>query len=120
MHNDIDHLMRITTRPPAARVEGHGSWRRDSERREYANFVAGWAVNCLGHSHPVVVEALRAQAGKLINCSPAYYNARMARLAALVSQSTGLDQTFFCNSGAEANEGAIKLARKWGQRFRGG
>jgi acetylornithine/N-succinyldiaminopimelate aminotransferase len=120
MHNDIDHLMKITTRPPVVMVEGAGSWLRDSEGREYLDFVQGWAVNCLGHSHPVVVEALRAQAGKLINCSPAYYNERMARLAALVSQATGLDQVFLCNSGAEANEGAIKLARKWGQRFRGG
>jgi acetylornithine/N-succinyldiaminopimelate aminotransferase len=120
MPNDIEHLMKITTRPPVVMVEGHGSWLRDSEGREYLDFVQGWAVNCLGHSHPVVVEALRAQAAKLINCSPAYYNERMARLAALVSQCTGLDQTFFCNSGAEANEGAIKLARKWGQRFRGG
>ena len=120
MHNDIDHLMKITTRPPVVMVEGSGSWLRDSEGREYLDFVQGWAVNCLGHSHPVVVEALRAQAGKLINCSPAYYNERMARLATLVSRSTGLDQVFLCNSGAEANEGAIKLARKWGQRFRGG
>ena len=120
MHNDIDHLMKITTRPPVVMVEGSGSWLRDSEGREYLDFVQGWAVNCLGHSHPVVVEALRAQAGKLINCSPAYYNERMARLATLVSQSTGLDQVFLCNSGAEANEGAIKLARKWGQRFRSG
>ena len=120
MHNDIDHLMKITTRPAVVMVEGAGSWLRDSEGREYLDFVQGWAVNCLGHSHPVVVEALRAQAGKLINCSPAYYNERMARLATLVSQSTGLDQVFLCNSGAEANEGAIKLARKWGQRFRGG
>src|SRR5262245_21490345 len=120
MHNDIDHLMRITTRPPVVMVEGHGSWLRDSEGRQYLDFVQGWAVNCLGHSHPVVVAALRAQAEKLINCSPAYYNERMVRLAALVSQNTGLDQVFFCNSGAEANEGAIKLARRWGQRFRGG
>ena len=68
----------------------------------------------------MVVEALRAQAGKLINCSPAYYNERMARLAALLAEASGVDQVFLCNSGAEANEGAIKLARKWGQRFRGG
>jgi acetylornithine/N-succinyldiaminopimelate aminotransferase len=120
MHKDIDHLMKITTRPPVVMVEGTGSWLRDSEGHEYLDFVQGWAVNCLGHSHPVVVEALCAQAGKLINCSPAYYNERMARLATLVAQATGVDQVFLCNSGAEANEGAIKLARKWGQRFRGG
>jgi acetylornithine/N-succinyldiaminopimelate aminotransferase len=116
----LDHVMKITTRPDAVMVEGAGSWLRDREGREYLDFVQGWAVNCLGHCHPVVVEALRAQAGRLINCSPAFHNEHMACLAALVAETTGLDHVFFCNSGAEANEGAIKLARKWGQRHRGG
>jgi acetylornithine/N-succinyldiaminopimelate aminotransferase len=120
MVQTLEHVMPITTRPPVVMVEGAGSWLRDSEGREYLDFVQGWAVNCLGHCPPVVVEALRAQAARLINCSPAFHNERMARLASLVAESTGLDQVFFCNSGAEANEGAIKLARKWGQRHRGG
>ena len=120
MHTALNHLMPITTRPPVVMVEGSGSWLRDSEGREYLDFVQGWAVNCLGHSHPAMVEALTTQAARLINCSPAYYNERMARLAALVAGATGLEHVFFCNSGAEANEGAIKLARKWGQRFRHG
>ena len=101
-------------------VEGQGSWLRDADGRTYLDFVQGWAVNCLGHGHPAMVEALRDQAGRLINCSPAFHNAPMARLATLVAESSGLDRVFFCNSGAEANEGAIKLARKWGQQHRAG
>ncbi len=116
----LDHVMKITDRPPAVMVEGRGSWLRDADGRTYLDFVQGWAVNCLGHGHPVMVEALRAQAEQLINCSPAFHNAPMARLATLVAESSGLDQVFFCNSGAEANEGAIKLARKWGRVQRGG
>ena len=120
MAQTLEHVMPITTPPPVVMVEGAGSWLRDSDGRQYLDFVQGWAVNSLGHCHPVMVEAIRAQAGRLINCSPAYHNERMARLATLVAGASGLDHVFFCNSGAEANEGAIKLARKWGQRHRQG
>ena len=101
-------------------VEGSGAWLRDSDGREYLDFVQGWAVNCLGHGHPVVVDALASQARRLINCSPSYHNEPTAQLATLVAESSGLETVFFCNSGAEANEGAIKLARKWGALHRGG
>jgi acetylornithine/N-succinyldiaminopimelate aminotransferase len=114
------HVMKITERPPVLMVRGEGSWLMDSEGRRYLDFIQGWAVNCLGHCHPAVVNALREQAEHLINCSPAYHNEPMARLAQRVAESSGLDHVFFCNSGAEANEGAIKLARKWGSRRRGG
>src|SRR5712691_2568434 len=121
MHTSrLDHVMPITSRPPVLMVEGAGSRLRDSEGREYLDFVQGWAVNCLGHSHPAVVEALTTQAQRLINCSPSYHNAPMARLATLVAESSGLDHVFFTNSGAEANEGAVKLARKWGTLHRDG
>ncbi|HTO10413.1 MAG TPA: acetylornithine transaminase [Candidatus Binatia bacterium] len=120
MRESVEHVMKITTRPPVVMVEGAGSWLRDGDGRQYLDFVQGWAVNCLGHSHPIVREALAAQAARLINCSPSFYNAPMARLATRVAVTSGLDHVFFCNSGAEANEGAIKLARKWGQRRRGG
>jgi acetylornithine/N-succinyldiaminopimelate aminotransferase len=112
--------MKVTTRPAVTMVEGAGSWLRDSDGRQYLDFVQGWAVNCLGHTHPVMRRALEEQAARLINCSPSFYNAPMARLATLVATSSGLAHVFFCNSGAEANEGAIKLARKWGQKHRGG
>src|SRR5215475_1899602 len=102
MHTALNHLMPITTRPPVVMVEGRGSWLRDSEGREYLDFVQGWAVNCLGHSHPAMVAALSSQAARLINCSPAYYNERMAVLATRVAGATGLEHVFFCNSGAEA------------------
>ena len=117
---DLQHVMPITDRPTAVMLEGTGSWLRDTDGREYLDFVQGWAVNCLGHSHPVMVEALITQARRLINCSPAYHNEGMASLASLVAATTGLHHVFFCNSGAEANEGAIKIVRKWGQRHRGG
>jgi acetylornithine/N-succinyldiaminopimelate aminotransferase len=113
-------LMDITKRPPVVFVEGRGSWLRDADGRDYLDFVQGWAVNCLGHCPDVVTAALGAQAQTLINCSPSFYNAPMIRLAGLIAQHSGLQRTFFCNSGAEAVEGAIKLARKWGTIHRGG
>jgi acetylornithine/N-succinyldiaminopimelate aminotransferase len=116
----FDALMEITSRPSVVFVEGHGSWLKDQEGKEYLDFVQGWAVNCLGHSPQVIIEALTRQAAKLINCSPAFYNEPMIRLASLIAERSGLHRTFFANSGAEANEGAIKLARKWGQRHRQG
>ena len=120
MSTDVAAIMKVADRPPVVMVEGHGSWLQDEEGKTYLDFVQGWAVNCLGHSPPALVEAIAFQAGRLINCSPAYYNAEMARLARLLVDRSGLGQVFFCNSGAEANEGAIKLARKWGARHRDG
>ena len=120
MSHDLRRIMKVADRPPLVMVEGKGSWLWDSEGRKYLDFVQGWAVNCLGHSPDVIRDALNDQAGRLLNCSPAYYNEPMARLATLIADSTGLDEVFLCNSGAEANEGAIKLARKWGSRHRGG
>src|SRR5947207_2424022 len=120
MRESVEHVMKVTTRPPVTMVEGAGSWLRDSDGRQYLDFVQGWAVNCLGHAHPVMRRALEEQGARLINCSPSFYNVPMARLATLVATSSGLAHVFFCNSGAEANEGAIKLARKWGVMHRGG
>lgn len=116
----LERIMNITERPPLVMVEGAGSWLWDRDGKRYLDFVQGWAVNSLGHSPRVVLDALQAQGGRLINCSPAYFNEPMAELAALLAETTGLDQVFLCNSGAEANEGAIKLARKWGARHREG
>jgi acetylornithine/N-succinyldiaminopimelate aminotransferase len=120
MHAQLDHVMKIAERPAPVMVKGGGSWLWDRDGKRYLDFVQGWAVNCLGHSPRVVLDALAAQGARLINCSPAYYNEPMAQLAALLAEASGLDQVFLCNSGAEANEGAIKLARKWGARYRGG
>ena len=120
MSTDLTAVMKVADRPPVVMVEGHGSWLQDEDGKTYLDFVQGWAVNCLGHSPSVMTEAIAFQAGRLINCSPAYYNAEMARLARGLADRSGLAQVFFCNSGAEANEGAIKLARKWGARYRDG
>jgi acetylornithine/N-succinyldiaminopimelate aminotransferase len=120
MTNPTMHVMKVTKRPSVQMVEGKGSWLYDEDGRTYLDFVQGWAVNCLGHAHPAMLAALSTQASRLINCSPSYYSAPMARLATLVAESSGLHDVYFCNSGAEANEGAIKLARRWGQGHRGG
>jgi acetylornithine/N-succinyldiaminopimelate aminotransferase len=117
---DLGRVMRVAERPPVVMVKGRGSWLWDRDGKPYLDFVQGWAVNCLGHCAPVVVEALAAQARRLINPSPAFHNEEMARLATLLAERTGLGDVFLCNSGAEANEGAIKLTRKWGARHRGG
>lgn len=109
-----DALMFITTRPDVVFVRGEGSWLYDAGGRKYLDFVQGWAVNCLGHSPKLIVDALTAQAARVINVSPAYYNEPMCRLAARLAELSGMERVFFANSGAEAVEGAIKLARKWG------
>lgn len=118
--DNLNALMRVAARPPQVFVSGSGSWLVDDSGRRYLDFVQGWAVNCLGHCPPELTQALAGQAQRLVNCSPAFFNEPAARLAQLLAAHSCFDQAFFCNSGAEANEGAIKLARKWGARQRGG
>ncbi|HEV3499174.1 MAG TPA: acetylornithine transaminase [Bradyrhizobium sp.] len=116
----FDALMEITARPPVVFVRGEGSFLWDDSGKRYLDFVQGWAVNCLGHSPPEIVEALAAQAKLLLTPSPAFYNAPSLKLAKALVDNSCFDQVFFTNSGAEANEGAIKLARKFGARHRNG
>jgi acetylornithine/N-succinyldiaminopimelate aminotransferase len=113
-------LMNVAARPAQVFVEGRGSWLVDRDGRRYLDFVQGWAVNCLGHCPPQVAAALTRQAGQLINPSPAFYNAPAVELVARLAHLSALERSFLCSSGAEANEGAIKLARKWGELHRGG
>ncbi|MBL8489802.1 MAG: aminotransferase class III-fold pyridoxal phosphate-dependent enzyme, partial [Rhodocyclaceae bacterium] len=117
---DTDALMWITARPDLVFVEGSGSWLTDHRGKRYLDFVQGWAVNCLGHCPPAVAEALAGQASRLISPSPAFFNEPSARLARRLAEASCFDRVFLANSGAEANEGAIKLARKWGRLHRGG
>lgn len=113
------YLMRNVGRIPLAPVKGEGARLWDADGREYLDFVSGIAVNSLGHCHPAVVEAICRQAGTLIHCSNLYYIEQQARLARLLAENSALDKAFFCNSGAEANEAAIKLARKYAKLTRG-
>lgn len=117
---DTHSVMFITKRPEVTMVEGKGSWITDNNGKRYLDFLQGWAVNCLGHSNPGIVAALNAQAKKLINSSPAFYNEPMIGLSNLLTGNSCFDKVFFASSGAEANEGAIKLARKWGQLNKNG
>ena len=117
---DTHSVMFITQRPDVVMVEGAGSWLTDNNGKRYLDFLQGWAVNCLGHSNPGMIAALNAQAKKLINPSPAFYNEPMIGLSNLLTANSCLHKVFFANSGAEANEGAIKLARKWGQLNKNG
>jgi acetylornithine/N-succinyldiaminopimelate aminotransferase len=115
----FDAVMPTAKRPPIVMVEGHGSWLKDESGREYLDFVQGWAVNCLGHSPRAISDAVASQAARLVNCSPSFYSVPLLDLAAQIASACCLDQVFFTNCGAEANEGAIKLARKWGGKVRG-
>src|SRR6266566_470567 len=116
----FDALMEITARPPTVFVRGEGSWLWDDKGKRYLDFIQGWAVNCLGHSPPEVAEALAAQAKLLLTPSPAFYNGPSLKLAKALTDHSCFDQVFFTNSGAEANEGAIKLARKYGTLHKNG
>lgn len=112
---NVNALMQITNRPSLVFTEGRGMWLTDHNGKRYLDYLQGWAVNCLGHSPQCIVDAATAQVKKLINPSPAFYNEPSIVLASLLTQNSCFDRVFFANSGAEANEGAIKLARKWGK-----
>jgi acetylornithine/N-succinyldiaminopimelate aminotransferase len=116
----FDALMDITTRPRTVFVRGEGSWLWDDTGKRYLDFIQGWAVNCLGHAPAVLADALASQARLLITPSPAYYNDASLKLAHALTSQSCFDQVFFANSGAEANEGAIKLARKYGALHKNG
>lgn len=114
------HLMAVAQRPDCVMVGGDGHYLYDSADNAYLDFIQGWAVNCLGHNPPAMREALLQQADKLINAGPAFVNQPMLDLAGLLCRNSVFDEVFFANSGAEAVEGAIKLARRWGADYKGG
>ena len=103
----------VIQRGEAARV-----W--DADGKEYLDFTAGWAVNNLGHCHPAVTEAIQEQAGTLLQTSNQFYTIPQLHLAQALVEQSCMDKVFFSNSGAEANEGAVKLARKYGRLHRNG
>jgi len=114
---ELEHqyFMNTFERLPVTLVRGQGARVWDEDGREYLDFVGGWAVNTLGHCHPVVVEAVAEQVHTLIQASNQFYTVPQIRLAELLVQNSCLDKVFFCNSGAEANDGAVKLARRYGK-----
>ena len=119
-HHNTDALMDITARPAVIFNRGAGSFLWDNTGKRYLDFVQGWAVNCLGHAPESIAQALGEQASKLITPSPAYYNETSIALADKLVGLSCFDRVFFTNSGAEAIEGVIKLARRYGQQRKGG
>jgi len=107
-------FLKTFNRTPVTLVRGHGVWVWDDEDKQYLDLVGGWAVNSLGHCPPVVIEAIKKQARTLIQTSNQFYTIPQIELAQILVQKSCLDKIFFCNSGAEANEGAVKLARRYG------
>ncbi|NOR72623.1 MAG: acetylornithine transaminase [Mariprofundaceae bacterium] len=105
--------MQTYARFPVTLVKGEGARVFDSEGRGYLDFVSGIAVNTLGHAHPALVKAISEQAKTMLHCSNLYHIPKQIELAEKLTTLSGLDRAFFCNSGAEANEAAIKLARKF-------
>ena len=108
-------FLNTITRFPVTLVRGEGARVWDDQGKQYLDFVGGWAVNSLGHCHPALVNALEEQARTLIQTSNQFYTVPAIKLARLLAENSCLDRVFFCNSGAEANEGAVKLARKYGK-----
>ena len=112
---EAKYYMQVVRRMPPVLVRGEGSRVFDNDGKSYLDFTAGWAVLNLGHSHPAVTEAIREQAGLILQMSNLFYTTPQLDLARTIVENSSLDRVFFCNSGAEANEGASKLARKYGK-----
>lgn len=111
---DKKYYMQTVVRDPVTIVRGKGARVWDDKGKKYLDFVGGLAVDCLGHCHPAVVNAVKKQVGTLIQTSLWYYSKPMLQLAELLVKNSCLDRVFICNSGLEANEGAVKLARRYG------
>ncbi len=116
---DDAHVMHTYARLPVTFVRGQGARLWDAEGREYLDFLAGIAVNGVGHCHPNLVKAIQEQAATLIHTSNLYHTAPQAQLADKLTSISDFSRVFFCNSGAEANEAAIKIARKHGKHIGG-
>ncbi len=117
---ESEYYMHTFNRQPIVVERGEGMRVWDVEGNEYLDMTAGLAVNNLGHAHPAVTEAIRRQAGKLVQMSNLYYTVPQLELAEALVENSCMDKAFFANSGVEANEGAVKLARKYGRLHRNG
>lgn len=114
---DLAHkyIMNTYKRFPIALKNGEGAYLYDYDGNEYLDFLAGISVNALGYNHPVITDSIHTLTDGLFHTSNLFYTKNQAQLAKLLVENSDLDKVFFCNSGAEANESAIKLARKWGK-----
>jgi predicted acetylornithine/succinylornithine family transaminase len=110
------YVLQNYARYPLVITSGKGVAVYDDQRRRYLDFLSGIGVNALGHAHPRIVKVVRDQVGKLVHCSNLYYNEYQGPLAARLAEISGLQRTFFCNSGAESMEGALKMARAFGTK----
>ena len=110
----MSHVMNTYARQPVAFVRGQGVWLWDESGRKYLDALAGIAVNTLGHNHPRLVHALAEQAARVLHTSNLFRIPLQEEAADRIAAISGLDEVFFCNSGCEANEAAIKIARKYG------
>ena len=109
--DETRYLMNTYKRPPLVFARGRGCRLYDTDGREYLDFLGGIAVNALGHAHPRLVRVIRREAGRAIHLSNLFHNPYQGRLAKKLAEWSGLDRVFFTNSGTEAIEGALKLAR---------
>ena len=116
----FNSILHTTSRPSVVMEKGEGMYLWDTDGKKYLDFIAGWAVNTLGHSPKVLQDVLSDQSRQLINASPAYYNVPMLNFADQLVNASCFDHVFFGSSGAEANESAIKLARKYGATKKNG
>ena len=110
------YYLPVFGRLPLVLDHGQGCKVYDMNGKEYIDFLGGIAVNCLGYNHPVIVKAVAEQAAKLMHCSNIFYTEIQAKAVRVISEITGMDRIFLTNSGAESNEGALKLARKYGNQ----
>jgi acetylornithine/N-succinyldiaminopimelate aminotransferase len=115
MDLEREHLLQNYTRYPVVLERGKGCYVFDTEGRRYLDLIAGIGVNALGHAHPRIVKVVREQAARLIHCSNLYYHPYQGQLAERLAKMSGLDRAFFANTGAEAVEGALKIARAYGR-----
>jgi acetylornithine/N-succinyldiaminopimelate aminotransferase len=114
---ESEYLLQNYARYPLVLDRGKGCYVFDSSGKRYLDFITGIGVNALGHAHPRLVKVIREQAGRLLHCSNLYYNEYQGPLAERLAKASGLQRTFFCNSGAESMEGAMKMARAHGHKI---
>ena len=115
-----DYLIYVTDKPDIIITKGNNMYLWDIEGNKYLDFIGGWGVTSLGHCHPIIKKALKKQSRKLITASPSFYNEEQIKFAKLLIDNSCMDKVFFTSTGAEANECAIKIARKYGIKHKNG